>query len=271
MVKHKTIEDPNKEIWLLRVPSSISLDAVNNLPIAKEQGNVGDVVARSKGAARDHGGPVGRAFGGDIVVREESALADDIRPLVKTRSGSLRCAGVPVSRQLSLAVEHDPSTTEMDAGKYVPAIVAPAVESVWSKDPIGEELLGKDFAEKTGYIHPIWSRSAYNGKLQPRDVRARFFPNSTREPRDGSAPPGVVSSAPTKKRKSADASSEKKKKKKKKSKGDDALSPTGSEKKKKARRQRPCHERAAVASRPTVRPHRKRRRNPPLESRTKTC
>ena len=87
MVKQKTIEDPNKEIWLLRVPSSISLDAVNNLPIAKEQGNVGDVVARSKGAARDHGGPVGRAFGGDIVIREESALADDMRPLVKTRSG----------------------------------------------------------------------------------------------------------------------------------------------------------------------------------------
>ena len=77
MVKQKTIEDPNKEIWLLRVPSSISLDAVNNLPIAKEQGNVGDVVARSKGAARDHGGPVGRAFGGDIVIREESALADE--------------------------------------------------------------------------------------------------------------------------------------------------------------------------------------------------
>ena len=211
MVKQKTIEDPNKEIWLLRVPSSISLDAVNNLPIAKEQGDVGAIVARSKGAARDHGGPVGRAFGGDIVVREESALADDIRPLVKTRSGSLRCAGVPVSRQLSLAVEHDPATTEMDAAKYVPAIVAPAVESVWSKDPIGEELLGKDFAEKTGYIHPIWSRSAYNGKLQPRDVRARFFPNATREPRDGSAPPGVVSSAPTKKRKSDAAGSEKKK------------------------------------------------------------
>ena len=239
MVKQKTIEDPNKEIWLLRVPSSISLDAVNNLPIAKEQGDVGAIVARSKGAARDHGGPVGRAFGGDIVVREESALADDMRPLVKTRSGSLRCAGVPVSRQLSLAVEHDPATTEMDAGKYVPAIVAPAVESVWSKDPIGEELLGKDFAEKTGYIHPIWSRSAYNGKLQPRDVRARFFPNSTREPRDGSAPPGVVTSAPTKKRKSADASSEKKKKKKKKSKSDaDALSPTGSEKKKKKKKKK---------------------------------
>ncbi len=150
MVKQKTIEDPNKEIWLLRVPSSISLDAVNNLPIAKEQGNVGDIVARSKGAARDHGGPVGRAFGGDIVIREESALADDMRPLVKTRSGSLRCAGVPVSRQLSLAVEHDPATTEMDASKHVPSIVAPAVESVWSQDPIGEELLGKDFAEKTG-------------------------------------------------------------------------------------------------------------------------
>ena len=254
MVKQKTIEDPNKEIWLLRVPSSISLDAVNNLPIAKEQGNVGDVVARSKGAARDHGGPVGRAFGGDIVVREESALADDMRPLVKTRSGSLRCAGVPVSRQLSLAVEHDPATTEMDAGKYVPAIVAPAVESVWSKDPIGEELLGKDFAEKTGYIHPIWSRSAYNGKLQPRDIRARFFPNSTREPRDGSAPPGVVSSAPPTKKRKSDTASDKKKKvwpgvdflyparvtlsiptqKKKKSKSDagDALSPGGSEKKK---------------------------------------
>jgi len=232
MVKQKTIEDPNKEIWLLRVPSSISLDAVNNLPIAKEQGDVGAIVARAKGAARDHGGPVGRAFGGDIVVREESALADDMRPLVKTRSGSLRCAGVPVSRQLSLAVEHDPATTEMDAGKYVPAIVAPAVESVWSKDPIGEELLGKDFAEKTGYIHPIWSRSAYNGKLQPRDIRARFFPNATREPRDGSAPPGVVSSAPTKKRKSDPTGSEKKKKKKKRSKGDDALSPGGSEKKK---------------------------------------
>ena len=233
MVKQKTIEDPNKEIWLLRVPSSISLDAVNNLPIAKEQGDVGAIVARSRGAARDHGGPVGRAFGGDIVIREESALADDMRPLVKTRSGSLRCAGAPVSRQLSLAVEHDPATTEMDAGKYVPAIVAPAVESVWSKDPIGEELLGKDFAEKTGYIHPIWSRSAYNGKLQPRDVRARFFPNSTREPRDGSAPPGVVSSAPpTKKRKSDPGGSEKKKKKKKRSKGDDALSPGGSEKKK---------------------------------------
>ena len=162
MVKQKTIEDPNKEIWLLRVPSSISLDAVNNLPIAKEQGDVGAIVARSKGAARDHGGPVGRAFGGDIVIREESALADDMRPLVKTRSGSLRCAGVPVTRQLSLAVEHDPATTEMDAAKYVPAIVAPAVESVWSQDPIGEELLGKDFAEKTGYVHPIWSRSAYN-------------------------------------------------------------------------------------------------------------
>ena len=214
MVKQKTIEDPNKEIWLLRVPSSISLDAVNNLPIAKAQGNVGDVVARSKGAARDHGGPVGRAFGGDIVIREESALADDMRPLVKTRSGSLRCAGVPVSRQLSLAVEHDPATTEMDAARYVPSIVAPAVESAWSKDPIGEELLGKDFAEKTGYVHPIWSRSAYNGKLQPRDVRARFFPNATREPRDGSAPPGVVSSVPTKKRKSDAAGSEKKKKKK---------------------------------------------------------
>ena len=214
MVKQKTIEDPNKEIWLLRVPSSISLDAVNNLPIAKEQGAVGDIVARSKGAARDHGGPVGRAFGGDIVIREESALADDMRPLVKTRGGSLRCAGVPVTRQLSLAVEHDPATTEMDAAKYVPAIVAPAVESAWSKDPIGEELLGKDFAEKTGYIHPIWSRSAYNGKLQPRDIRARFFPNATREPRDGSAPPGVVSSAPTKKRKSDAAGSEKKKKKK---------------------------------------------------------
>ena len=214
MVKQKTIEDPNKEIWLLRVPSSISLDAVNNLPIAKAQGNVGDVVARSKGAARDHGGPVGRAFGGDIVIREESALADDMRPLVKTRSGSLRCAGVPVSRQLSLAVEHDPATTEMDAARYVPSIVAPAVESVWSQDPIGEELLGKDFAEKTGYVHPIWSRSAYNGKLQPRDIRARFFPNATREPRDGSAPPGVISSAPTKKRKSDAAGSEKKKKKK---------------------------------------------------------
>ena len=214
MVKQKTIEDPNKEIWLLRVPSSISLDAVNNLPIAKEQGNVGEIVARSKGAARDHGGPVGRAFGGDIVIREESALADDMRPLVKTRSGSLRCAGVPVSRQLSLAVEHDPATTEMDAARYVPSIVAPAVESVWSQDPIGEELLGKDFAEKTGYVHPIWSRSAYNGKLQPRDIRARFFPNATREPRDGSAPPGVVSSAPTKKRKSDAAGSEKKKKKK---------------------------------------------------------
>ena len=240
MVKQKTIEDPNKEIWLLRVPSSISLDAVNNLPIAKEQGAVGDIVARSKGAARDHGGPVGRAFGGDVVIREESALADDIRPLVKTRSGSLRCAGVPVSRQLSLAVEHDPATTEMDAARYVPSIVAPAVESVWSKDPIGEELLGKDFAEKTGYIHPIWSRSAYNGKLQPRDIRARFFPNATREPRDGSAPPGVVSSAPTKKRKSDAAGSEKKKKKKKKSKSDagDALSPTGSEKKKKKKKKK---------------------------------
>ncbi len=167
MVKQKTIEDPNKEIWLLRVPSSISLDAVNNLPIAKERGAVGDIVARAPGAAWDHGGPVGRAFGGDVVIREESALADDVRPLVKTRSGSLRCAGVPVSRQLSLAVEHDPATTEMDAGKYVPSIVAPAIESVWSKDPIGEELLGKDFAEKTGYVHPIWSRSAYLRGNQP--------------------------------------------------------------------------------------------------------
>ena len=170
MVKQKTIEDPNKEIWLLRVPSSISLDAVNNLPIAKERGNVGEIVARSKGAARDHGGPVGRAFGGDIVIREESALADDMRPLVKTRSGSLRCAGVPVSRQLSLAVEHDPATTEMDAARYVPAIVAPAIESVWSKDPIGEELLGKDFAEKTGYVHPIWSRAVWKSKFYGASV-----------------------------------------------------------------------------------------------------
>ena len=172
MVKQKTIEDPNKEIWLLRVPSSISLDAVNNLPIAKEQGAVGDIVARSKGAAQDHGGPVGRAFGGDIVIREESALADDMRPLVKTRSGSLRCAGVPVARQLSLAVEHDPATTEMDAARYVPAIVAPAVESVWSQDPIGEELLGKDFAEKTGYVHPIWSRAVWKSNFgRPRHRR----------------------------------------------------------------------------------------------------
>ena len=86
MVKQKTIEDPNKEIWLLRVPvPSISLDAVNNLPIAKAQGDVGAIVARSKGAARDHGRPVGRAFGGDIVVQGGS-LADDEEPLVKTRS-----------------------------------------------------------------------------------------------------------------------------------------------------------------------------------------
>jgi len=229
MVKQKTIEDPNKEIWLLRVPSSISLDAVNNLVIAKEQGNVGDTVARAKGAAREHGGPVGRAFGGDIVIREESAASDDIRPFVKARSGALRCSALPVARQLSLAVEHDPSTTEMDAAKYVPKIVDPrlAAQSEWSKDPIGEEYLGRDFAEKTGYTLPMWSRAAYNGKLQHHDMRARFFPNATREPRDGSAPPGVVTST------KRDAKSEKKKKRKK----SDALSPDGgSEKKRKKKK-----------------------------------
>lgn len=232
MVKQKTIEDPNKEIWLLRVPSSISLDAVNNLVIVKEQGNVGDTVARAKGAAREHGGPVGRAFGGNIVIREESAASDDIRPLVKARSGALRCSALPVARQLSLAVEHDPATTEMDAAKYVPKIVDPrlAVQSEWSADPIGEEYLGKDFAEKTGYTLPMWSRAAYNGKLQHHDMRARFFPNSTREPRDGSAPPGVVTST------KRDAKSEKKSSKKKKK--SDALSPDGPKKKSSKKKKR---------------------------------
>ena len=91
----------------------------------------------------------------------------------------MRCAGVPVSRQLSLAVEHDPATTEMDAAKYVPSIVAPAIESVWSKDPIGEELLGKDFAEKTGYVHPIWSRAVWKSNF------GRPPPSTRRRPGNG--------------------------------------------------------------------------------------
>ena len=230
MVKQKTIEDPNKEIWLLRVPSSISLDAVNNLPIAKEQGNVGLFVARSWGAARDHGAQ-GRAFGGDIVVG--GVRVATICGHQKTRSGSLRCAGVPVSRQLSLAVEHDPATTEMDAAN-TPASRASSRAPVQGSDR--RELL-KDL-EKTGYIHPI-CRSAYNGKLQPLDKGA--LPPMQREPRDGSAPPGVVSSAPTKKRKVRCCSE--KKRRKGKSKGDACHH--GSEKKKK--RRRPTY---AIARRP---------------------
>ena len=50
MVKQKTIEDPNKEIWLMRVPRNISVEELKGMKVKLEPGAEGDVVGRLKGA-----------------------------------------------------------------------------------------------------------------------------------------------------------------------------------------------------------------------------
>ena len=72
MVKEKTISDAGKEIWLLRVPSGVDLEGLRGATISREAGEPGAVVARAAGAAATHGGIVGQALGGDLVVRDRA-------------------------------------------------------------------------------------------------------------------------------------------------------------------------------------------------------
>ena len=235
MVKQKTIEDPNKEIWLLRVPSSISLDAGQQPPDRKEQGDVGDIVARSKGAARDHGGPVGRAFGGDVcgeggisIGRGLHAASGEKRGRVAAVRGRARVTAVVVGGGAR------PATTEMDAARWVPGHCCSGRRERLVQGSDWRGAAGQGLCREDGLRAPDLVAECLQRQAPAAGHQGALLPcNSTREPRDGSAPPGVVSSAPTKKRKSADASSENKKKKKK---GVRAASPTGKKKKKKRRR-----------------------------------
>jgi len=229
-ITQQTLDDPNKEIWLMRVPRNIGVEELKGMKVKLEPGAEGDVVGRLKGAAAASSDAVTSAFGGDLVIREESNLDDAWRPLVATGGGGFAAAAARPARLLVAGVDHDHAVTEMDLRKFTPPCLV-ARESTFSEEPMGEEYLGPDFAARTGYHKPLHTRACYNGKIQKKGLGLRLFPNATREPEGvPSARRGAGFSAPAPPPAAADAAP--KKKKKKTPKKDDAAS---SDKKKKKR------------------------------------
>jgi len=234
--------DEGKEIWLLRMPENLQLSQLDGMKLSVRGGD-GVVVGRVVGgAAKATGNVTTSTFGGDLVIFEEDAARQAWRPMVKTKAGGLRAAPAPAVRVLAAAVEHDLSQTEMSVAKFAPPICF-GEESVFSEHPLGEEYLGPDFAAETKYVCPLHSRAPYNGKKQWPNMKVRFFPNSTREPRGVKAvkppAPATIKEEAAAATPAAAGDSEKKKKKKKKrdrSAGAAAASPAAPEPEKKKKK-----------------------------------